>query len=117
MREAVQADGVARRHDAAQQGRVAPGLVPQAEPSGRGPQVGAERQGQLSGLRQPALEAVQGFGPVVGRAAELEPVLPVQGERQARRSQVKFRSERLMNSKEKSSSSVWNCFSWPWKKL
>lgn len=103
--------------DPAEQVRVAPGLVAQAEPRGLGLQLGAEGQGRLRGLRQPAFEAIQGLGPVVGRAAELEPVLPVQGEGQAARAQVKFRSERLMNSREKSSSSVWNCFSWPWKKL
>lgn len=113
----MQADPVAFRHDAPQQRQVPTGLVTQAEPGGLGAQIRAENQRQLRGLRQAALEAVQGLGLVVGRAAELEPVLPVEGERQAWASQVKFRSERLMNSREKSSSSVWNCFSWPWKKL
>ena len=116
MRQPVQADGVASAGDAAQQRGMAPGLVAQAEPGGRGTQIGAEAQGALRGQGQPALEAVQGLRLVVGRAAELEPVLPIQGEGQAP-AQVKFRSERLMNSREKSSSSVWNCFSWPWKKL
>ncbi len=112
----MQADGVPGVGDAAQQGGVAPGLVAQTEPGGRGSQVCAELQGELRGQGQAALEAVQGLWPVVGRTAELEPVLPVQGEGQPA-VQVKFRSERLMNSREKSSSSVWNCFSWPWKKL
>lgn len=105
------------RHDAAEQRRVAPCLVAQAEPGGRGAQVGAEAQRQLRGPRQAALEAVQSLRLVVGWAAELEPVFPVEGERKPWLYQVKFRSERLMNSREKSSSSVWNCFSWPWKKL
>ncbi len=95
---------------------MASGLVPQAEPGGCGAQVCAERQGVFRGKGQPALEAIQGVRLVVGRAAELEPVLPIQREGQPA-VQVKFRSERLMNSREKSSSSVWNCFSWPWKKL
>ena len=90
---------------------MAPRLVPKAEPGGRGPQVRTQRQGPLCGQGQTALEVVQGTRGVEGRAAELEPVLPVQGEREATQAQVKFRSERLMNSSEKSSSSVWNCFS------
>jgi hypothetical protein len=117
VREPVQTDGVAFPDDPAQQVRVALGLVRQAEPSGLGAQVRTELQGLLGGQGQPALEAVQGLGLVVGRAAELEPVLPVQGEGQPANAQVKFRSERLMNSREKSSSSVWNCLSCPWKKL
>ncbi len=92
-------------------------LVPQAEPGRGGAQVRAEFKGALRGQGQPALEAVQGLRLVVGRAAELEPVFPVEGKWETRDLQVKFRSERLMNSREKSSSSVWNCFNWPWKKL
>ncbi len=117
MGEPVQADGMAFRHDAPQQGWMARSLVPQTEPGGRSTQLRTEGQRPFRGQRQPALEAVQGLGLVIGRAAELEPVLPIQGERKPVVSQVKFRSERLMNSREKSSSSVWNCFSWPWKKL
>ena len=83
MGQAMQADGVALRDDAPQQLRMPPGLIPQAEPGGRGAQVRAELQGPLRGQGQPALEAVQGLGLVVGRAAELEPVLPVDGEGQA----------------------------------
>jgi len=113
----MQADGVALGRHAPQQGGMAPGLIAQAEPGGRGTELGAEGQRPLRGQRQPALEAIQGLGLVKGRAAELEPVLPIQGEGKAQAAQVKFRSERLMNSREKSSSSVWNCFSWPWKKL
>ena len=92
-------------------------LIPQTEPGRGGAQVSAEFEGPLRSQGQPALEAIQGLGLVVGRATELEPVLPVEGERETKGFQVKFRSERLMNSREKSSSSVWNCFSWPWKKL
>lgn len=103
--------------DAPQQVRMAPGLVSQAEPGGLGAEFRTEGQRPLRGQRQPALEAFQGLGLVIGRAAELEPVLPVQGEGEPEVVQVKFRSERLMNSSEKSSSSVWNCLSWPWKKL
>ena len=117
MGQPVQGDGVTFSHDAAQQLRMATRLIPQTEPGRRGAQVGAERQGALGGQVQPAFEAVQRLGLVVGLAAELEPVLPIQGEGQTARFQVKFRSERLMNSREKSSSSVWNCFNWPWKKL
>lgn len=117
MGQPVQADGMAFPGDAPQQAGMALGLVPQAEPGGRGAEFRAEGQRPLRGQRQPALEAVQGLGLVIGRAAELEPVLPVQGEGEPEVVQVKFRSERLMNSREKSSSSVWNCFSWPWKKL
>lgn len=112
----MESDGVAGARDAAQQCGMAPGLVAQAEPGGRGAQIGAEFQRALRGQGQPALETVQGPRLIVGRAAELKPVLPIQGEGQSP-AQVKFRSERLMNSREKSSSSVWNCFSWPWKKL
>jgi hypothetical protein len=117
MRQAMQPDGVACGNDAAHQFRMPTRLVPQAEPGGRGTQVRAKFEGALRGQGQTALEAVQGLGLIVGRAAQLEPVLPVQREGQLRSFQVKFRSERLMNSREKSSSSVWNCFSWPWKKL
>ena len=117
MREPVQADGVALARDVPQQRGVAPGLVAQAEPGGLGAELCAKRQRPLRGQRQPALEAIQGLRLVEGRAAELEPVLPVQGEWEPEVAQVKFRSERLMNSREKSSNSVWNCFSWPWKKL
>ena len=117
MGEAMKADGMSFLHDAPQQLRMALGLVPQAEPGGRGTEIGAQRQGPFRGQGQTALEAVQGLGLVVGRAAELEPVLPIEGERKPTLAQVKFRSDRLMNSREKSSSSVWNCFSWPWKKL
>jgi len=112
----MQTNGMALGDDAAEERRMPPGLVPQAEPGRGGTQVLAKLQGALRGQGQPALEAVQGLRLVVGRTAELEPVLPVQGEGQSP-AQVKFRSERLMNSREKSSSSVWNCFSWPWKKL
>jgi hypothetical protein len=111
MGQPVQTNGVALRHDAPQQAGMAYGLVPQTEPGGRGAQLRTEGQRPFRGQRQPALEAVQGLGLVIGWAAELEPVLPIQGERKPVVSQVKFRSERLMNSREKSSSSVWNCFS------
>ena len=80
MRQAMQANGVALSGNAPQQTRVAQGLVPQAEPGGRGAQVGTEIQRPLRGQRQPALVAVQGLGLVIGRAAELEPVLPIQGQ-------------------------------------
>ena len=113
----MEADGVARSGNAPEQLRVATGLIPQTEPGGLGAQLSAELQGPLRDQRQAALELVQGLGLVVGRATELKPVLPVEGEGQPPQAQVKFRSERLMNSSEKSSSSVWNCFSWPWKKL
>jgi len=103
--------------DAPEEQGMPAGLVPEAEPGGGGTQIRAELQGALRGQGQPAFEAVQGLGLVIGWAAELEPVLPVQGQGKLWRLQVKFRSERLMNSREKSSSSVWNCFSWPWKKL
>ena len=113
----MQCDGVALRDDAPQQVRMPSRLIPQAEPGRRRAQIRTELKGTFRGQGQPALEAIQGLRPVIGRAAELEPVLPVQGKRETVGLQVKFRSERLMNSREKSSSSVWNCFSWPWKKL
>ncbi len=115
--QAMQTNGMATRDDATQQLWVAPGLVPQTEPGGRGSKVRAELQGTFRGQGQPTFETIQSLWLVIGRAAELEPVLPVQGEGEAMGFQVKFRSERLMNSSEKSSSSVWNCLSWPWKKL
>ena len=102
----MQRDGVALCHDAAQQVRMPSGLIPQAEPGRRRPQVRTEFKGTLRGQGQPALEAIQGLRLVVGRAADLEPVLPVQGKGESVGLQVKFRSERLMNSREKSSSSV-----------
>ena len=117
MGPAMETEGVAGRHNPPQQVWMAPRLIHQAEPGGRGSQIRAEGQGPLRGQGQAALEAIQGLGLVIGRAAELEPVLPVQGEGESGCLQVKFRSDRLMNSREKSSSSVWNCFSWPWKKL
>jgi hypothetical protein len=117
MRQPVQTNGVTLRNDAPQKVGMSPRLIPQTKPCGRGTEIRAEFQGPVRDQRQTALEAVQGLGLVIGRAAELEPVLPIQGKREPGWSQVKFRSERLMNSREKSSSSVWNCFSWPWKKL
>lgn len=115
--QAVEPDPVARCGDAADQVRMAPGLIHQTEPRGGRPQFPAEFQGKLRGSREAAFEMVQGLRGIERPATELEPVLPVQGEGELRAVQVKFRSERLMNSREKSSSSVWNCLSWPWKKL
>jgi hypothetical protein len=80
MSQTMQGDGMTLREDASQQSWMPTGLVAQAEPGGLGAQVGAERQGPLRGQLDAGLVAVQGPGLVIGRAAELEPVLPIQGE-------------------------------------
>jgi len=58
MGEAMETDGVARLHDAPQQPRVTPGLVPQAEPGGLGLQIRAKGEGSLRGQGQAAFETV-----------------------------------------------------------
>ena len=117
MGQAMETNAMALGDDAANQRWMAQSLVPQAEPSGGGTHFLTQSQGKVRGQGQATRETVQGLGPVIGGAAELEPVFPIEGEGEPTPVQVKFRSERLMNSREKSSSSVWNCLSCPWKKL
>jgi hypothetical protein len=111
MGEPMQPNGMALVSDSAKQAGMPMGLVGKAEPSGPSPRFRAKGQSQIRGQRQTTLELVQSIRLIIGRAAELEPILPIEGEWQSWLVQVKFRSERLMNSREKSSSSVWNCFS------
>ena len=77
MCQSVQSDRMSRGDDAAQKVRMPARLVPQAEPGGRGVQIRTKFEGSLRGQWQPAFEAIQGFRMIIGRAAELEPVLPV----------------------------------------
>ena len=79
MGQAVEGDLVAGAGDPPEQRRMAGRLVAEAEPGGPGPQVVAQVEGAFRGQFQAVFEMVQGPGAVEGRAAKLEPVLPVDG--------------------------------------
>ena len=83
MVETVEADAVATGHDAAQQIRMSRPLIRETEPGGLRAQIVAERQRQIRRVGKPVLEPIMGIRRVIGRAAKLVPVLPVEGEGQA----------------------------------